>query len=636
MTRRLTLTLIAVLTLNSLGFTRTPTAPPSRHYLPFAGHNVPATPPLQISALFYDTYLTGEPDEAFQIYNAQPMIVPLKDWRVTAGTRTVTFPAGLVLSAHAKLWCARSAADFARTFGAKPGCEYGGDSDPTVPDLSGSALQFSNTGGRLTLLTPDGATADVLVYEGGDASGPEWQGPAVFPYKPSTSFGEEGQILFRKLDERSGWPVPDTDTRSDWASDPDDILDGRKAQYPGWDLERFFVPQVTSEAATLAVLVAPDNTFEALQTLLAGTRHSIRFEGYTLENARLGERIAERARAGVHVEILLEGAPPGGISDQQRWIVQQIVNAGGTVYYLRSNSAARIHDRYTYQHGKFWVLDGDTALVGSENVNPAAFPDDDKADGTFGRRGVYLVTDAPSVVARLTAVMDADVAPGVHADVWRWDANDASLGAPPVGFVPSYDSGGAFYPIQAPQPLFTEGVFTFQVIQSPEQALRDQDSLLGLVNRAGPGDMVLVEQMYENLYWGAEASTIEADPNPRLQAYIAAARRGARVRVLLDAFFDNQDLDTPRSNLRTVEYLTALAQAEGLDLQAARRNPTGEGIHNKLVLAQIGGRGWAVVGSLNGGEVSAKLNRELALLVGSDEVYAYLADVFWYDWGVTP
>ena len=86
------------------------------------------------------------------------------------------------------------------------------------------------------------------------------------------------------------------------------------------------------------------------------------------------------------------------------------------------------------------------------------------------------------------------------------------------------------------------------------------------------------------------------------------------MRVLLDAFFDNQDLDSPRSNLRTVEYLTAVAQAEGLDRQA-RRNPTGQGIHNKMVLARIGGKGWAVAGSLNGGEVSAKLNREMALRV---------------------
>ena len=45
---------------------------------------------------------------------------------------------------------------------------------------------------------------------------------------------------------------------------------------------------------------------------------------------------------------------------------------------------------------------------------------------------------------------------------------------------------------------------------------------------------------------------------------------------------------------------------------------------------------WTIVGTLNGGEVSAKPNREMALLVGSDEVYAYLADVLGYDWDVRP
>jgi phosphatidylserine/phosphatidylglycerophosphate/cardiolipin synthase-like enzyme len=430
--------------------------------------------------------------------------------------------------------------------------------------------------------------------------------------------------------------VADSDTRADWAAETDDIINGRKARYAGWSLERFFMPRVVTETATLEVFLAPDNSHAALKTLLETAQQSIRFEGYTFESATLGQVIADRARGGVDVEILLDDAPPGGVSDQQKWVVQQIAQAGGRVYYLRSNSAADIRSRYSYQHGKFWVLDGAMALVGSENPNVSAFPDDDKTDGTFGRRGVYLVTDAPSVVAELTAIMDDDIAPAIHRDVWVWDPADTSLGAPPPGFTPSYASGGIFYPVQKGQPLSITGTFTFQLIHSPEQALRDADSLLGLVARAGPGDTVLVEQLYEQTYWGAESSNVTADPNPRLLAYIAAARRGARVRVLLDAYFDNQDLNSPRSNLRTVEYLKAIAQAEGLDLDARRRNPTGEGIHNKIVLAQIGGQGWAVVGSLNGGEVSAKLNREMALLVGSDEVYAYLADVFWYDWGVEP
>jgi phosphatidylserine/phosphatidylglycerophosphate/cardiolipin synthase-like enzyme len=275
-------------------------------------------------------------------------------------------------------------------------------------------------------------------------------------------------------------------------------------------------------------------------------------------------------------------------------------------------------------------------LVGSENPNASAFPDDDKADGTYGRRGVYLVTDAPAVIAGLNAVMDADIAPATQREVWSWHAADPTLGAAPAGFVPNYASGGIFYPVQKSQPLTVEGTFVFQLIQSPEQALRDQDSLLGLVGQAGAGDTVLVQQLYEQLFWGATSSNVTADPNPRLNAYIAAARRGATVRVLLDAYFDNQDLNNPRSNLRTVEYLNSVAQAEGLNLEARRRNPTGEGIHNKMALAQIAGRGWVIVGSLNGSETSAKLNREMALKVASDAAYAYLSEVFWYDWGVTP
>jgi cardiolipin synthase A/B len=603
-------------------------------YLPLVDRGFTGGPTLPlISALYYDTYLSGEPDEAFQIYNPASAPVSLEGWRLSDGAHSMAFPEGLQLPARAKLWCARQVTAFSQSFGVAPGCEYAADSDPEVPNLIGSAWQFSNSGGRLTLLSPAGTYSDTLVYEGGSPDVAGWAGPAVWPYQPTNSFGQEGQIVYRKLDQGNGLPLPDTDTRADWASDPDDVIDGRKAQYAGWDLERFFVPQVATETAHLQILVSPDHAFSALKALLEGAERSVRLEGYTFESAPLAEVVAARARAGVQVEMLLEGGPPGGVSDQQRWVVQQISAAGGRGYYMRSDPANGIHDRYAYQHGKFWVLDGKTALIGTENPSSSSFPDDDKADGTFGQRGVILITDAPSVVAELTRVMQADIAPGVHPDVWTWDPADPVLGAPPAGFTPSYASGGTFYAVREPESLSADGVFMFQVFHSPEQSLRDRDSLLGLIDSAGPGDVLLVEQLYEQTFWGPEASSVEIDPNPRLQAYIGAARRGAKVRVLLDAFRDNANLDSPRSNLRTVEYLGALAGAEGLDLAARRANPTGEGIHNKMILARIGGQGWIVAGSLNGGEVSAKLNREMTLRVASNEGFGYLADLFWYDWG---
>jgi hypothetical protein len=75
-----------------------------------------------------------------------------------------------------------------------------------------------------------------------------------------------------------------------------------------------------------------------------------------------------------------------------------------------------------------------------------------------------------------------------------------------------------------------------------------------------------------------------------------------------------------------------MARMEWLDLLARRGNPTGEGIHNKMGLARVGGQGWVWVGSLNGGEASAKLNREVSLLIASNEAHDYLAELFWHDW----
>ena len=54
---------------------------PHSAYLPLVGHDFYfGEPPLLVSALYYDTYITGEPDEAFQIYN--PLRAP---WRWQTG-----------------------------------------------------------------------------------------------------------------------------------------------------------------------------------------------------------------------------------------------------------------------------------------------------------------------------------------------------------------------------------------------------------------------------------------------------------------------------------------------------------------------------------------------------------------------
>jgi cardiolipin synthase len=592
-------------------------------------HATRITSPLLISAVYFDTYLSGEPDEAVQLWNVSASRVDLSGWQLTDNEATAIFPPGAGLDPAQYLWCTKTATDFTREFGFAPDYEYGGNSDPNVPDMTGHAPTLANSGDEVVLKDPAGQVMDALVYEAGQTGQAGWSGPAL---QPQPHFGPEGQILYRKLDQATGQPVADTDTAADWAQDPADPVEGRRVRYPGWDLETFWQPASTTETAHLTVAVAPDNALDALIGLIDQATTSLDVVGYTFEHPRLAEAVAERAQHGVAVRVLLEGDPAGGIQDGERWSAQQIEAAGGQVTFMVGRRRGT-HARYAGMHAKYMLMDGRELVVSSENWSPGAFADDDKSDGTFGRRGFLLATDAPTIVARAQAVFDADLDPAHHRDLFRWTASDPEYGAPPPGFVPIPTSNGTFYRVVAPAPLAVTGTLPLELDQAPEHSLRTRDSLLGLLARAGPGDLILTEQLYERLCWGAADCTPQEDPNPRLEAYLAAARRGATVRLLLDRRFD--DPSDPRSNGAVATTLNAQAAAEGLALEVRLGNPTGNGLHGKLVLVQANGRGWVHVGSLNGSEVSSKANRELALQVQSDAAFDYLRRVFDYDWAIS-
>jgi hypothetical protein len=223
--------------------------------------------------------------------------------------------------------------------------------------------------------------------------------------------------------------------------------------------------------------------------------------------------------------------------------------------------------RYRFQHAKILLVDGQRVLIGSENLNPTSMPADDKGDGTAGRRGVYLITDAPGVVSHVQALMQADIDPVHHGDlVTCQDTPVLCIGSPPLS-EPNWTS----YTVAFSEPLTVQGEFAFEIVQSPENGLRTVDGLLGLLGRAGEGDTILVEQLYEHLSWGPAEGTPEIDPNLRLEAYLDAARRGAKVRILLNSY---TFADYYNENRDTVDHLRSIAGAEGLDLQARQGNPT--------------------------------------------------------------
>lgn len=556
----------------------------------------------------------GVSGEAAAIINQGAFAVDLTGWclddKLVSVTRTC-FPDGAAIPPDRILWLAENADGFYLA--------WGFDADwatsaltQTVPTLANTWPGFTDDGEGVYLLDQTGAAIDALIYGKGIAEA-GWTGAAV-PH-PYAGYDGKGQVLYRKLDEMSGKPVPDTDTAVDWAQDPNDPTNGRKLRFPGWDLEALFWPVEISATTNLTLAVAPDAMLETVLDVVSQAQHTLIIEGYTLGSVPLYHAINARIGAGVVVTILLESSPAGGLSDQERWGAQQLHRPPNSTVYFMGGTIAR----YRYQHAKFILVDDRLALISTDNFGENSMPSDVKSNGTMGHRGFVAITDNANVIDYLRALFARDCDPVHHVDVFPY----SSAFAPPADFVFIPPLDWTTYTI-AFSPTLVTTASHLTLIHAPEHSLRDEDALLGMLNSTLTGT-IDVMQLSEPVTWTTGAGAMGL--NPRITALIAAAQRGVHVRLLLDAYYD--DPTAANTNTAACVYLNRLPLAT---LQCRLANTTGKGIHAKAFLVDTGDQQWVHLGSINGSEGSNKINRELALQFESPDAHAYLSAVFAYDW----
>ncbi len=596
---------------------------------------IPPSPVILINGVMYDGYQSNDADEAIQIINVGLLPVNVQGYTVTEGSSAGVRLPTYTLQVNQQVWLAKDAQAFFDSFGFWPDFAITAPVTAPVQLLSGSWAQLGNSGGDVQIKSKAGDVLDRLVYGNQSLPSSGWAGPTVSPYSVG---GATGQILARAPDERTGLPIPDTDTAADWIQYTGNYTTGRRVLYPGWDMTYpasdmagLFWPFTTTTPATVTFGVAPDHAFEVARDAIRSAQRSIEIEAYELLSFGVITEVVQRARAGVSVTALLEGEPIPNVDNQELWACQEIEAAGGQCWFMHDYhpTGYYIYDRYDLVHAKLILLDRQRVLISTQNLSPGGMPDDDKADGTWGSRGYVLRIDSPELAARAGLIFDRDRDP-VHADIARWPNATYGFGTPPMGYVPITVSGGTTTTVRFPAPqVFTDATH-FELFTAPEAALRQSDALLGLLARAGAGDEVYVEQMYEYPDWGDPVTA----PNLRLKAYLDAARRGARVRVLLNSGQFGEEYIDLAKNITTTNDLNTTARQEGLDLQARMGDPTRYGIHSKLVLVRLNsaGQAYSHVGSINGSEASSKVNREIAVQVESQQLYAALSRVFETDW----
>ena len=557
--------------------------------------------------------------------------------------RVLTFPPGTTIPAGGEIWVAATAKGFAEVFGSQPQFEAT-NTDPQVPDVSpASGFLWLNEGyGTVALLDRGGRTIDFVAWMGpkqdafpdGSLDDAPWSGGPV-ALKQDTDYGWTGRVLGRARDE-AGRVLRDTDRATDW---PVGFWQMQLGTMPTHRVElaaqtRFVATRLEGVRAKVLATSAPDNNYAALIAAFDSAKKELRVRIYEFTGAKIADALIKTKKRGVKVWVFLEGSPVGGLSDQGRWINDRLSKAGITVHFLATPRGSKVKPRYRFDHSKYVLVDDRLAIIGTENYGRTGVP----VANSYGNRGWMIHIENAAFVRQLRAVWDADYRPDM-GDVIAIDASpDDSLGLPyrDPAFVPSEKIPTGTYPNPA-KPALVDDAMTLELVLSPDTSLNENSAIIGMIGRAKT--TLLIEQNSVLPYWGKKPKGDDKPdaretrgPNLPLQAVIAAARRGVRVRVLLDGTWYNAEQTDERDNDNTVALLNALAKKEGLDLSAKVINLESthlEKIHAKGVIVD----GTEVfVGSINWSENSFLGNREVGVIVSHPKVAGYYADLFWRDW----
>jgi phosphatidylserine/phosphatidylglycerophosphate/cardiolipin synthase-like enzyme len=346
------------------------------------------------------------------------------------------------------------------------------------------------------------------------------------------------------------------------------------------------LPVRTAEGGPGTAFVLPDAPGPPVETI-RGADERLLLAGYTLASERVADALVAAAQRGVRVRVLIDGAPVGGLTRREARVLDRLHRAGIPVRLVGGSRA-----RYAFHHPKYAVAD-DRAVALTENWKPAG-------TGGNGSRGWGVTVRDAGTAAALARTFRADFgARGARSWPRVRESRD------------SLEPGGTAndsYPTRfRPHEVSIDRV---RVLVAPDNAER---AVVARIDAADESLRVL-------------QATAGSPDQPFVRALVRAARRGVRVRLLLNgAWYARED------NQVVVEALNERAAREGLDLKAKLADPRGRygKVHAKGFV--VDGE-TVVLGSLNWNNHSARENREVVLALRSEGAARYFGRVFRADW----
>ena len=330
--------------------------------------------------IFYNTHPKIN-NEFITFYNPSSENIDISGWYLTKNpykTKTeqtkIVFPDSTIFASKAYLYITENASAYTWEIGKKPDFEYNVNSRFDVPQmLFKKNLTLGNSGEVVALKDCYNHTIDIIVYGKCNYNGSGWIGDSV----PSC---RNGILIKRNIDENGTYI--DTNCSDDWLN-----------------LRRYGIGQSDFSFVSMSfydevkTFVSPDSSFKIIVDELRNAKDSIYLNIYEFTNFFLCNELINALLRNVSVNILLEGSPVGGITDEEKYILNKIANYGGDIRFIVNDIDKNIYKRYVFNHGKYLIIDNKTVIVESCNWANSGVP----KDPSYGNREWGIVVKNESI-----------------------------------------------------------------------------------------------------------------------------------------------------------------------------------------------------------------------------------------------
>lgn len=304
---------------------------------------------------------------------------------------------------------------------------------------------------------------------------------------------------------------------------------------------------------------------------------------YTLEDKTFASALRDAVRRGVDVTILVEGSPVGGLDSDCMAILKTLENEGAEVLMMRSYDS---YKRFSNLHTKYAVIDGDTVVVTSENWTEAGFSEN---------RGWGVIVENRECAEYVQTIFRSD---------------SQGLDVVTFGSVYSTVLPAVLSPCDEVVETFKTYIADVSPVISPDYS---RETLMWFLDSAET--RLYSQQLSVDHSW--------MDAYGPLTVMEEAEARGVDVRLQVDVTYDSPYDDDAKDGYTLHTYYRMKGTLN------VRYSVLDKLVHNKGIISDDS----VWIGSINWTGASLDDNREMAMIVHSEEVTDIYARLFLEDWG---